>query len=104
MSSIGTDRLYRPVPNHFRCWRLTGCATAVPILLMLTNAVIRVVATSRRCAPHSPRLTRAHTPMHGGGRVWRRAQAMRARVMPLFAEDPFRVSDFCRRETGRSQR
>src|ERR1700746_1089261 len=30
---VGTDRLYRPVHKHFRCWRLTGSAAAGPALL-----------------------------------------------------------------------
>ena len=37
MSAIGTDRLCRPVGKHFRCWRLTGSAAAVPILLSLSS-------------------------------------------------------------------
>src|SRR6516162_9494536 len=36
-SAIGTDRPTRPVGNHFRCWRLTGSAPAVPVLLTLTS-------------------------------------------------------------------
>ena len=34
MSGISTDRLCRSIPNYFRCWRLTGCAAAVPVLHM----------------------------------------------------------------------
>jgi hypothetical protein len=119
MSPIGTDRLYRPVPNLFRCWRLTGCAAAVPVLLMLTNAVIRVVATSSAVyltargltpSPRSKCTAKAYGTghdcyianlrrIHGWFReAWfgvdDRAQAMRAREMPLFAKDPLRVSDF----------
>jgi hypothetical protein len=41
MSAIGTDRLYRPVPNYFRCLRLTGCAAAVPVLHMRPRRVLK---------------------------------------------------------------
>jgi hypothetical protein len=36
MSAIGTDRLCRQVREQFRCWSLTGTATAVAIFLSLT--------------------------------------------------------------------
>jgi hypothetical protein len=41
MSAIGTHRLSRRVPRHFRCWSLTGTATAVPIFLSLTQCMVR---------------------------------------------------------------
>jgi hypothetical protein len=38
MSAIGTHRLSRRVQRDFRCWSLTGTATAVPIFLSLTQS------------------------------------------------------------------
>jgi hypothetical protein len=41
MSAIGTHRLSRRVQRDFRCWSLTGTATAVPIFLSLTQCMVR---------------------------------------------------------------
>jgi hypothetical protein len=50
MSAIGTDRLCRSVYKDFRCWRLTGGASARWILLSLTQNGSSVVTISRGAA------------------------------------------------------
>ena len=38
VSAIGTDRLCRPVCKKFRCWRSTGRAAPLPVLLSWTHS------------------------------------------------------------------